>query len=141
MAEARRVAAFGFGNRPSFQVNRPVDPDGGSPQAARAPPQRRRRGEAPPGDSEIDPRFGGTDPSIRTTHAQAAAKAKRGAAFGFASIAKIASGELAAHLPALVPKLYRMQFDPNPKVQEAMGAIWKVRGPRRGSARRGPQRL
>jgi hypothetical protein len=57
---------------------------------------------------------------------QAAMATKRGAAFGFASIAKLASAELAAHVPVLVPKLYRMQFDPNPKVQEAMQAIWQV---------------
>jgi hypothetical protein len=38
----------------------------------------------------------------------------------------MASTELAAHVPVLVPKLYRMQFDPNPKVQEAMQAIWQA---------------
>lgn len=58
--------------------------------------------------------------------AQATLNTRRGAAFGFASIAKLASAQMAAHLPSLVPKLYRMQSDPNPKVQEAMGAIWKA---------------
>ncbi|KAK3264270.1 hypothetical protein CYMTET_26979, partial [Cymbomonas tetramitiformis] len=56
---------------------------------------------------------------------QAALNSKRGAAFGFASIAKNAGEELLPHLPTLLPKLFRMQFDPNPRVQEAMGAIMR----------------
>ncbi|GLI60137.1 hypothetical protein VaNZ11_002209, partial [Volvox africanus] len=65
-------------------------------------------------------------------HHAAALNSRRGAAFGFAGIARLASrsggapGEaLAKHLAALVPKLYRYTHDPNPKVAEAMVAIWR----------------
>eukprot|EP00899_Mesostigma_viride_P010697 jgi/Mesvir1/19629/Mv09917-RA.4 len=51
---------------------------------------------------------------------------KRGAAFGFADIAKQAGRQLDAHLPQLLPKLFRLQFDPNPRIAEAMGHIWKA---------------
>ncbi len=47
---------------------------------------------------------------------QAAADASRGAAFGFASIAKLAGEQLAPHLEKLVPRLYRSLYDPQPKV-------------------------
>lgn len=40
-------------------------------------------------------------------HAQAALTSRRGAAFGFASIAKLAGEQLGPHVAALVPKLYR----------------------------------
>jgi proteasome component ECM29 len=30
------------------------------------------------------------------------------------------------HLPKLIPKLYRYQFDPNERIQEAMGSLWQV---------------
>ena len=50
-------------------------------------------------------------------HHQSAVNAKRGAAFGFAAVAKLAGARLdPAHVAALVPKLYRYQYDPNPKV-------------------------
>ena len=55
---------------------------------------------------------------------QAAMNSSRGAAFGFASIAKRAGDALTPHLEKLVPKLYRMMHDPNPKMQEAVKGIW-----------------
>ena len=51
---------------------------------------------------------------------------RKGAAFGFATIASQAREELAAFLPDLVPKLYRYCFDPNPAVHTAMTNIWKT---------------
>uniref|UniRef100_A0A8C4NDS0 Ecm29 proteasome adaptor and scaffold n=1 Tax=Eptatretus burgeri TaxID=7764 RepID=A0A8C4NDS0_EPTBU len=47
-----------------------------------------------------------------------------GAAFGFATIARQAGEALSPHLPGLVPRLYRYQFDPNPGVRHSMVAIW-----------------
>jgi proteasome component ECM29 len=49
---------------------------------------------------------------------------KKGAAFGFSSIAATAREELKPHLPLLVPRLYRYKYDPNPRVQLAMTSIW-----------------
>ncbi|XP_011307486.1 proteasome-associated protein ECM29 homolog [Fopius arisanus] len=49
---------------------------------------------------------------------------KRGAAFGFSAIASIAKNELNKYLPSIVPKLYRYQFDPTPKIQQSMTSIW-----------------
>lgn len=73
---------------------------------------------------------------------------KKGAAFGFGSIAKKAGQQLAPHLPIILPKLYRYirnciyslyaqfliyfvftffhryQFDPSPKIQQSMSSIW-----------------
>ena len=49
---------------------------------------------------------------------------RRGAAFGFSSIAQLASDQLQPYLASIVPKLYRYQFDPNPKIQQSMSAIW-----------------
>ena len=49
---------------------------------------------------------------------------RRGVAFGFQTIANLSTDELQAHLPSLVPKLYRYQFDPNPKIQQSMISIW-----------------
>ncbi|XP_029040341.2 proteasome adapter and scaffold protein ECM29 isoform X1 [Osmia bicornis bicornis] len=51
---------------------------------------------------------------------------KKGAAFGFAAIAKIASEELNKYLPSIVPRLYRYQFDPTPKIQQSMSSIWRA---------------
>ncbi|GFR47108.1 hypothetical protein Agub_g8793, partial [Astrephomene gubernaculifera] len=89
-------------------------------------------------------------------HHAAALNSRRGAAFGFASIARMAArggrrkgakgtrpakkakgregkpsergpqAVLTAHLDALVPKLYRYTHDPNPRVAEAMVAIWRA---------------
>ncbi len=39
-------------------------------------------------------------------------------------IAKQAGEQLAPVLHRIVPKLYRYQFDPNPKIQAAMSSIW-----------------
>ena len=47
-----------------------------------------------------------------------------GAAFGFSSIAARAGDQLAPHLPRIIPKLYRYQFDPTPRIQQSMSAIW-----------------
>ena len=55
---------------------------------------------------------------------QRALNSSRGAAFGFASIAKKAGDAVTPHLEKLVPKLYRMMHDPNPKMQEAVKGIW-----------------
>ncbi|XP_015114658.1 proteasome adapter and scaffold protein ECM29 [Diachasma alloeum] len=49
---------------------------------------------------------------------------KRGAAFGFSAIASVAKDELNKYLPSIVPKLYRYQFDPTPKIQQSMASIW-----------------
>ena len=55
---------------------------------------------------------------------QRAMNSSRGAAFGFASIAKRAGDAVTPHLEKLVPKLYRMMHDPNPQMQEAVRGIW-----------------
>lgn len=49
---------------------------------------------------------------------------KKGAAFGFSTIALSAGDQLSAHLPKIVPRLYRYQFDPTPKIQNSMASIW-----------------
>ena len=49
---------------------------------------------------------------------------RKGAAFGFTSIAAKAEDRLLPHLPSLVPKLFRYQHDPNQTVAEAMKAMW-----------------
>ena len=49
---------------------------------------------------------------------------RRGASMGFGSIAAQATRELQPHLPKLVPRLFRYQFDPNQKVAESMKSIW-----------------
>jgi len=49
---------------------------------------------------------------------------RKGAAFGFNTIADIAREQLEPYLPDIVPKLYRYQFDPNPKIQQSMSSIW-----------------
>eukprot|EP00164_Ancoracysta_twista_P003195 GFYU01004259.1.p1 GENE.GFYU01004259.1~~GFYU01004259.1.p1 ORF type:complete len:1682 (-),score=543.81 GFYU01004259.1:8-5053(-) len=54
---------------------------------------------------------------------------RKGAAFGFTSIAAQAKAQIEPHFEVLVPKLYRYQFDPNPKVQEAMSQIWRAIAP------------
>lgn len=53
-------------------------------------------------------------------------QSRKGAAFGFSSIVSQAEAELKPHLATLIPKLYRYQYDPNPKVNEAMTSIWKA---------------
>ncbi|KAK0081163.1 hypothetical protein PV325_012689 [Microctonus aethiopoides] len=49
---------------------------------------------------------------------------KKGAAYGFSAIATVAKDELNKYLPSIVPKLYRYQFDPTPKIQQSMASIW-----------------
>ncbi|XP_024544607.1 proteasome adapter and scaffold protein ECM29 [Selaginella moellendorffii] len=56
---------------------------------------------------------------------QASLNSRRGAAFGFAKIAKRAGDALEPHLRGLVPKLFRYQHDPNKNIQDAMGHIWR----------------
>lgn len=51
---------------------------------------------------------------------------KKGAAFGFAAIAEIANEELNKYLPNIIPRLYRYQFDPTPKIQHSMSSIWRA---------------
>ncbi|XP_053393707.1 proteasome adapter and scaffold protein ECM29-like [Mercenaria mercenaria] len=51
---------------------------------------------------------------------------RKGAAFGFSTIAAQAGEQLAPYLPQIVPRLYRYQFDPNPKIQQAMSSIWNA---------------
>lgn len=50
----------------------------------------------------------------------------KGAAFGFSTIAAQAGEQLQPFLSQIVPKLYRYQFDPNPRIQQAMGSIWNA---------------
>ena len=51
---------------------------------------------------------------------------KRGAAFGFGTIAAKAGEQLEPHLAKIIPKLYRYQFDPTPKIQQSMQSIWNA---------------
>lgn len=51
---------------------------------------------------------------------------RKGAAFGFSSIASLAGAQLEEHLPKIIPKLYRYQFDPTPRIQQSMSAIWSA---------------
>ena len=50
----------------------------------------------------------------------------QGAAFGFSTIAAHAQEQLAPHLSALVPRLYRYKYDPKPDVQQSMKNIWSA---------------
>ncbi|GFO03251.1 proteasome-associated protein ecm29-like protein [Plakobranchus ocellatus] len=52
--------------------------------------------------------------------------ARKGAAFGFSTIAAQAGEQLAPYMQQIVPRLYRYQFDPNPKIQQAMSGIWNA---------------
>lgn len=56
---------------------------------------------------------------------QAALNSRRGAAVGFAHIAKLAGDDLKPYLSTMLPRIYRLQFDPNPEVQETMSNIWQ----------------
>ena len=53
-------------------------------------------------------------------------QSRKGAAFGFSTILIQAEKELEPYLKDLIPRLYRFQYDPNPKVNEAMTSIWKA---------------
>ena len=59
---------------------------------------------------------------------------RRGAAFGFSSIAARAGEQLESHLPKIVPKLYRYQFDPTPNIQASMSSIWNALVPETNKA-------
>lgn len=50
---------------------------------------------------------------------------RRGAAFGFQNLMALAEKEMEPYLHRLVPKLYRYQFDPNPRVNQSMKSIWQ----------------
>ena len=50
----------------------------------------------------------------------------QGAAFGFSTIATQAGEQLAPYMSQIVPRLYRYQFDPNPRIQQAMSGIWSA---------------
>ena len=50
----------------------------------------------------------------------------QGAAFGFSTIATQAGEQLAPYMGQIVPRLYRYQFDPNPRIQQAMSGIWSA---------------
>jgi proteasome component ECM29 len=54
----------------------------------------------------------------------AAVNSSRGAAFGFATIANMAKGELAPFMGKLLPRLYRLRYDPQARVRDAMHHIW-----------------
>ncbi|DBB07277.1 TPA: hypothetical protein ACH3X3_008782 [Trebouxia sp. C0006] len=56
----------------------------------------------------------------------ASINSSRGAAFGFASIAKLAGEQLGPYIAKLVPKLYRYQYDPNARVRDSMSHIWRA---------------
>ncbi|XP_066149370.1 proteasome adapter and scaffold protein ECM29 [Euwallacea fornicatus] len=51
---------------------------------------------------------------------------KKGAAFGFSSIAEKCGEDLKKLMPEIVPKLYRYQFDPTPNIHDSMSNIWRV---------------
>ncbi|KAG0238428.1 hypothetical protein BGX31_003302 [Mortierella sp. GBA43] len=53
-------------------------------------------------------------------------QSRKGAAFGFSTIVTQAEAELKPHLATLIPRLYRFQYDPNPKVNDAMTSIWRA---------------
>ncbi|CAI7781424.1 unnamed protein product [Closterium sp. NIES-53] len=56
----------------------------------------------------------------------AALNSNRGAAFSFAAVAAEAGAALEPHLPALLPRLLRMMYDPNRPLAEAAGHIWRA---------------
>lgn len=51
---------------------------------------------------------------------------KKGAAFGFGSIAERAGEQLTERLGDLVPKIYRYRYDPNPGVRSSFISIWST---------------
>ncbi|XP_066994237.2 proteasome adapter and scaffold protein ECM29 isoform X2 [Anabrus simplex] len=51
---------------------------------------------------------------------------KKGAAFGFSTIAASAGEQLSQYLPKIVPRLYRYQYDPTPRIQMSMTSIWRA---------------
>lgn len=63
---------------------------------------------------------------MRLANHNAVWTSKKGAAVGFAAIADIAKDELDKYLPTVIPRLYRYQFDPTPKIQQSMISIWRA---------------
>ncbi|GBP15166.1 Proteasome adapter and scaffold protein ECM29 [Eumeta japonica] len=61
---------------------------------------------------------------MHLAHHNSVWNSKKGAAFGFHSIALQAGAQLAEHLPKIVPRLYRYRFDPTPRIQNSMASIW-----------------
>ncbi|XP_049865676.1 proteasome adapter and scaffold protein ECM29 [Pectinophora gossypiella] len=61
---------------------------------------------------------------MHLAHHNSVWNSKKGAAFGFHSIALQAGAQLADHLPKIVPRLYRYRFDPTPRIQNSMCSIW-----------------
>ena len=61
---------------------------------------------------------------MQIANADAAVNASRGAAMGFASVAKIARGSISDRIDILIPRLYRSLYDPQAKVRDAMHHIW-----------------
>ncbi|KAL1918775.1 uncharacterized protein VTP21DRAFT_2797 [Calcarisporiella thermophila] len=53
-------------------------------------------------------------------------QSRAGAAFGVTAIVAQAEEELRPYLADLIPRLYRYQYDPDPKVNAAMTNIWRV---------------
>uniref|UniRef100_A0A8R1HP39 Proteasome-associated protein ECM29 homolog n=1 Tax=Caenorhabditis japonica TaxID=281687 RepID=A0A8R1HP39_CAEJA len=51
---------------------------------------------------------------------------KMGAAHGFGALLENAKEEIEPYFNQLVPKLYRLRYDPNSKVQAAMKSIWQI---------------
>ena len=50
----------------------------------------------------------------------------QGAAFGFSTLASQAGSQLEPYLPQIIPKLFRYQHDPTPKIQQPMTSIWNA---------------
>ncbi|CAH2107601.1 unnamed protein product [Euphydryas editha] len=61
---------------------------------------------------------------MHLAHHNSVWNSKRGAAFGFQSIAQQAGAALGAHAGRIVPRLYRYRFDPTPRIQASMASIW-----------------
>ncbi|KAL4708413.1 hypothetical protein ACJJTC_019649, partial [Scirpophaga incertulas] len=61
---------------------------------------------------------------MHLAHHNSVWNSKKGAAFGFHSIAIQAGAQLSEHLPKIVPRLYRYRFDPTPRIQNSMASIW-----------------
>ncbi|XP_048484818.1 proteasome adapter and scaffold protein ECM29 isoform X3 [Plutella xylostella] len=61
---------------------------------------------------------------MHLAHHNSVWNSKKGAAFGFQSIAVQAGSQLSEQLPRIVPRLYRYRFDPTPRIQHSMTSIW-----------------
>ncbi|KAK9500526.1 hypothetical protein O3M35_001774 [Rhynocoris fuscipes] len=54
---------------------------------------------------------------------------KKGAAYTISSLMNKAGTDLDAHLPKVLVKLYRYQYDPIPHIQQSMASIWATLAP------------